>query len=97
MRQQEVFAFLRSAKFEQPFRLIFADPPYDKTQSGDAYTDLLLANEKIPQLVDANGVFVLEKRPEESLIDSPFWRVTRTKRYGATEVLFLQRRLCRGS
>ena len=88
VRQQEVFAFLRAAKFEQRFRFIFADPPYDKTDSGDAYTDLLLTNEKIPQLLEPEGLFVLEKRPEESLIETPFWQVTRAKKYGATQVLF---------
>lgn len=92
VRQHEVFAFLRSAKFQQPFRFIFADPPYDKSGSGAAYTDLLLTNETIPTLLETAGVFVLEKRPEESLIETPFWDVTRAKKYGATEVLFLERR-----
>ncbi|MFL6542463.1 MAG: 16S rRNA (guanine(966)-N(2))-methyltransferase RsmD [Chthoniobacterales bacterium] len=91
VRQQEVFAFLRGAKFEQPFRFIFADPPYDKMESGQAYTDLLLTDEKIPQLLDPAGLFVLEKRPQESLIETPLWEVTRAKKYGATEVLFLKR------
>lgn len=92
VRQQEVFAFLRAAHFDQPFRFIFADPPYDKTQSGQAYTDLLLTNPNIPQFLESDGVFVLEKRPEESLIETPSWQVTRAKRYGATEVLFLVQR-----
>ena len=97
VRQQEVFAFLRAAKFEEPFRFIFADPPYDKMDSGDAYTDQLLTNEKIPELLEPDGLFILEKRPEESLIETPLWEVTRAKKYGATEVLFLKRKRQRGS
>ena len=92
VRQQEVFAFLRAANFGQPFDLILADPPYDKTESGESYTDRLLANDKLPQLIATSGVFVLEKRPEESLIDTALWQVTRAKKYGATEVLFLAQR-----
>jgi 16S rRNA (guanine966-N2)-methyltransferase len=92
VRQQEVFAFLRTARFEQPFQFIFADPPYDKTASGESYTDLLLANETLPQLLEPAGIFVLEKRPEESLIEMPLWHMIRAKKYGATEVLFLQQR-----
>jgi 16S rRNA (guanine966-N2)-methyltransferase len=91
VRQQEVFSFLRTARFEQPFRFIFADPPYDKTAAGESYTDLLLTNDKLPQLLEPDGVFVIEKRPEESLISAPLWEVTRAKKYGATEVLFLRR------
>jgi hypothetical protein len=40
-------------------------------------------------LLEANGVFVLEKRPEENLPPIPLWHVVRAKKYGATEVLFL--------
>jgi len=34
---------------------------------------------------------VLEKRPSEQMPPMPLWNVTRTRAYGATEVLFLQR------
>jgi 16S rRNA G966 N2-methylase RsmD len=37
------------------------------------------------------GFFVLEKRPAEKMAATPLWNVTRAKKYGATEVLFLQR------
>ena len=93
VRQREVFAFLGAAKFEHPFRFIFADPPYEKMESGDAYTDLLLRNEKMPQLLEPDGLFVLEKRPAESLIETPQWEVIRARKYGATEVLFLKLKL----
>src|SRR5437763_3927361 len=42
VRKQDVFAFLRSARASELFQIIFADPPYEKTKSGEAYTQLLL-------------------------------------------------------
>ena len=41
-------------------------------------------------LLEADGLFILEKRPEEKLFSSPLWNVVRAKTYGATEVLFLE-------
>ena len=91
IRKQDVFAFLRSARPPEPFHIIFADPPYEKTKSGDAYTQLLLDSHELAGLLEPLGVFVLEKRPGEKIPASLLWSVTRARRYGATEVLFLQR------
>jgi 16S rRNA (guanine966-N2)-methyltransferase len=89
IRQEDVFSFLRRASGKEEFQIIFADPPYDPMKSGERFTDKLLANEALPQLLDAGGVFVLEKRPEEGLTEIQSWRVIRQKIYGMTEVLFL--------
>jgi hypothetical protein len=43
----------------------------------------------LPRLLDSSGVFVLEKRPVETLSEMKFWRMVRQKTYGTTEVLFL--------
>ena len=91
VRKQEVFAFLRSAQMPEFFRIIFADPPYEKTKSGEGYTELLLDSPELAGMLEPSGVFVLEKRPGETMPSSAFWNVTRARRYGATEVLFLQR------
>ncbi|MFL6567770.1 MAG: 16S rRNA (guanine(966)-N(2))-methyltransferase RsmD [Chthoniobacterales bacterium] len=88
--QQEVFAFFERARPNEKFDIIFADPPYEKTKSGGEFTRLLLENQNLSGLLEANGVFVLEKRPEEQLFASALWSVQRAKRYGATEVLFLE-------
>jgi 16S rRNA (guanine966-N2)-methyltransferase len=100
-RQREVFGFLHrqcgshhqygshKADTLGKFDLIFADPPYEQTSSGERFTDKLLANESLPELLAPNGVFILEKRPGESLPETPFWNLIRRKAYGATEVLFL--------
>jgi 16S rRNA (guanine966-N2)-methyltransferase len=90
VRQQDVFEFLLRSKPREKFRIIFADPPYEKTPAGERFTEKLLRDESLPQLLEVNGIFILEKRPGEQLADSPFWKITRRKTYGATEVLFLK-------
>ncbi len=87
VRQQDVFAFLRRA--DSVFHIIFADPPYEQTESGERFTDKLLTDEFLPRLLEPGGIFVLEKRPSEQLPATKFWNVIRAKTYGATEVLFL--------
>jgi 16S rRNA (guanine966-N2)-methyltransferase len=89
IRQEEVFDFLRHASGTERFDIVFADPPYEKTEDGQRFTEKLLTNEALLQLMDAHGIFVLEKRPDENLAETRLWRVTRQKTYGATEVLFL--------
>jgi 16S rRNA (guanine966-N2)-methyltransferase len=91
VRKQDVFAFLRSSQSRQSYRIIFADPPYEKTKSGEAYTQLLLDSHELAGMLEPSGVFVLEKRPGEKIPAAALWNVTRARRYGATEVLFLQR------
>ena len=90
VRPQEVFAFLESARPNERFDIIFADPPYEKTKSGGEFTRLLLENQTLADLLEPFGLFVLEKRPSEQLIPSTLWKVVRAKTYGATEVLFLK-------
>ena len=90
VKSQEVFAFLDSARVTEPFDIIFADPPYEKTKSGGEFTRLLLHNQQLAELLASDGIFVLEKRPEEQLLSPGLWTIARQKRYGATEVLLLQ-------
>jgi 16S rRNA (guanine966-N2)-methyltransferase len=90
VRQQDVFGFLKNAGAPvEKFRIVFADPPYDKMKSGERFTEKLLANERLPCLLEPDGVFVLEKRPSEEIPPTKLWHVSRKKAYGATEVLFL--------
>ena len=90
VRQQDVFEFLGRSSFAEQFRIIFADPPYEKTKSGGRFTEKLLTNAALAQLLEPGGVFVLEKRPAERVPDTELWNVIRAKTYGATEVLFLR-------
>ena len=92
VRQTDVFTFLRRSAGAEKFQIIFADPPYEKTNSGEGYTAIMLASEALAQMLDAVGTFVLEKQPGEMLPEMKLWRVIRQKTYGATEVLFLRHR-----
>jgi 16S rRNA (guanine966-N2)-methyltransferase len=89
VRHQDVFGFLSRRSDADKFQIIFADPPYEKAHHGRSHTEMLLNNEILPQLLEPNGIFVLEKRPSETISELKLWRVTRQKTYGATEVLFL--------
>jgi 16S rRNA (guanine(966)-N(2))-methyltransferase RsmD len=85
---QDVFEFLKHTT--QQFDIIFSDPPYECVSSSRE-THLLLNNETIPRVLAGNGVFVLEKRPGEPLPPHPDWSISRARKYGATEVLFLEK------
>jgi 16S rRNA (guanine966-N2)-methyltransferase len=87
VRRRDVFEFLRHARGE--FDLIFADPPYERTVNDESFTDLLLKNLALFRLLAPDGVFVLEKRPDESVAIPDNWNLLRERRYGATAVLFL--------
>ncbi|MEO8353310.1 MAG: 16S rRNA (guanine(966)-N(2))-methyltransferase RsmD [Chthoniobacteraceae bacterium] len=91
IRRQDVLGFLRSKQTREPFQIIFADPPYEKTKSGGVFTSLLLEDTHLAEMLDPSGIFVLEKRPSEQMPRMPLWSVARVRAYGATEVLFLQR------
>lgn len=88
-RPQDVFEFLQRSPRHERFDIVLADPPYEQTKTGERFTEKLLSDESLPLLLEATGVFVLEKRPSERLPENPSWVVSRRKTYGATEVLFL--------
>src|SRR5205814_2608447 len=87
VRVEDVFEFARHTDVQ--FDIVFADPPYERTSAGESFTDLLLSNSAIPRLVAAGGVFVLEKRPGETMPAHSRWELLRKRRYGTTQVLFL--------
>ena len=90
LRQADVFQFLKNAGTSgDRFHIIFADPPYEKMKSGEYFTDKLLSNPALPELLEPDGIFVLEKRPAEKIPPTSCWQLIRRKTYGATEVLFL--------
>ena len=89
IRRQDVFDFLGSSSGIAKFQVIFADPPYERTKSGERFTEKLLTSEALRHLLDPNGLFVLEKRPVELIPATKFWNIVRARKYGATEVVFL--------
>jgi 16S rRNA (guanine966-N2)-methyltransferase len=91
VQRQDVFDFLRQRANTEKFEIIFADPPYEKAEHGESCSEKLMRNEFLPQLLELGGIFVLEKSPGEPVPDTQSWRVLRRKKYGATEVLFLNK------
>ncbi len=90
VRNADVFRFLNNATAsDEKFRIVLADPPYETMESGERFTEKLLGNEVLPNLLEAGGIFMLEKRPSEHVPETKFWQLLRQKKYGATEVLFL--------
>jgi 16S rRNA (guanine966-N2)-methyltransferase len=90
VRRQNVLDFLRHASGAETFQIIFADPPYEKTGHGERYTEKLLTNEALPRLLKPSGILILEKRPVERIPVTKLWNVVRARKYGATQVLFLE-------
>ena len=90
VRDQDVFDFLRQRSNADKFQIIFADTPYEKGQHDENCTEKLLNNESLPQLLEPTGIFVLEKRPGETVSELKLWRVIRQKSYGATEIVFMR-------
>ena len=90
VRDEDVFDFLKRFSSAERFDIVFADPPYEKTKTGERFTEKLFSNESLSQLLEPSGIFVLEKHPSENLPETKFWEVVRAKKYGATEVLFLR-------
>lgn len=89
VRHQDVFEFLHQVSNAGKFQIIFADPPYGKAHGDESHTEELLNNENLPRLLEPKGIFVLEKRPSETISELKLWRVIRQKTYGATEILFM--------
>ncbi len=50
-----------------------------KGQHDENWTEKLLNNENLPQLLEPTGIFVLEKRPRETVSELKLWRVIRQK------------------
>jgi 16S rRNA (guanine966-N2)-methyltransferase len=89
VQKRDVFDFLKRRRSKN-YDIIFADPPYDRAKSEDPFTKLLLASSELARMLDADGIFVLEKMPAKRLPPARLWNLIRNKTYGATEVLFLQ-------
>jgi 16S rRNA (guanine966-N2)-methyltransferase len=92
LRRQDVFVFLRRLPADRKFRIVFADPPYQQTNAVSSITKKLLTSAKLAEILEPDGLFVLEKHPREKISETPYWKVRREKVYGATEVLFLESR-----
>ena len=87
----DVFAYLKRAFTSTPFDLIFADPPYTTADQPIDFSEKLLSSADLVARLSSGGIFMLEKSPFHPLPPLAGWEILRQKRYGTTEVLFLQR------
>ena len=88
----DVFSYLSRLVSAPPFELIFADPPYTTDEQSIDFSAKLLASPELVTRLSVGGLFVLEKSPLRPLPpELGGWGIVRQKRYGTTEVLFLQR------
>ena len=87
----DALAYLGHPTTKEPFDLIFADPPYTTAEQPVDFPAKLLAAPGLLTRLKEGGVFVLEKSPLRPLpAELPGWNILRQKRYGTTEVIFLQ-------
>lgn len=90
---QDAIAFAQHRVPEDSFDLIFADPPYfDPGKQDIDFASRLLGAERLHKALAADGLFVLEQNPLASAEVPEQWECVKRKRYGITEVSYLQRR-----
>ncbi len=73
------------------FEIILADPPYAKAEGERDFAPELLCAPMLRHALAPGGIFVLEHLPGAKLKLGDAWECFRQKRYGATEVAFLQK------
>jgi 16S rRNA (guanine966-N2)-methyltransferase len=88
--ESDVFSYLDRLAPPGNFELIFADPPYAKKAGERDFTPELLASASLHAALAPGGIFVLEHLPGAKLPLGTRWECTRQRKYGATEVAFLQ-------
>ncbi len=87
----EVSRFLPLYAPPASFDLIFADPPYIKSDSDRDFITELLTAEALPLALAPGGTFILESlaaRPLPDLAATP-WESIRQKSYGDAAITFL--------
>ncbi len=82
----DALAFLDSPP-SQPYNLIFADPPYLKS-NGPLDDDPLL--HKLTPFLAEDGLFVWEHYAGRSVQNAPPWEIIRHRNYGETGLTFLR-------
>jgi 16S rRNA (guanine966-N2)-methyltransferase len=84
--REDVFRFLKGQKHQ--YQLVFADPPYLKKAGDRDFVGELMENVSLVAAVEPGGLLVLESSPGKELGPSPFWEITRAKKYGGTKLSF---------
>ncbi len=96
LRVQDAFtAIAQMAHHGEKFDLIMADPPYgDKNvnRRSTSFAQKMLDDEKLPQIISENGVFVLGHTKRDTLSFPPHWEETKMLKHGDTVMRFFARK-----
>lgn len=85
--REDVFRFLK--RNMATFDLIFADPPYAKTEEAIDFCEQLWHSVDLARSLSPEGFFILERVPGKTMPETSLFRLIRQKKYGASQVLLL--------
>jgi 16S rRNA (guanine966-N2)-methyltransferase len=93
LRIQDVFvAIAQLAGNKEQFDLIIADPPFGEKNVGrrsNSLSQALLDNETLPELLAADGLFVLGHTKRDTLTIPAPWKDTKEMKHGDSMMRFL--------
>ncbi len=88
----DVWGFLRQDT-DAPYDLVFADPPYGRAPApGDNPGDNLLPALARSRIVAPGALLVREQPLHAEAVETGAWRLLSVRRYGATRVVYYQRK-----
>jgi len=92
VRTQDVFAAIgQLAEGCERFDLILADPPYGEKNIGrrsTSFAQQLLDDERLPKLLEPEGLLILGHTRRDTLDIPPFWREKKLLKHGDSLVRF---------
>jgi 16S rRNA (guanine966-N2)-methyltransferase len=95
IRTQDAFTAIRQLAAErQQFDLILADPPWGEKNLGrrsTSFAQQLLDERALPEILRAEGIFVLGHTKRDTLNLPPEWKETKMLKHGDTVMRFLRR------
>ena len=100
IRIQDAFTAVRQLAAEgQQFDLVLADPPYGEKNVGrrsTSFAQQLLDERSLPEVVRADGLFILGHTKRDTLTIPPEWEEAKVLKHGDTIMRFLRRNSPRG-
>ena len=95
LRTQDVFTAIGQLQQNgETFDLIMADPPFGEKNIGrrsNSLSQKLLDDERLPQLLATEGLFVLGHTKRDTLTVPPIWKELKTMKHGDSMMRFLVR------
>lgn len=91
----DALRFLKKKLVDQPFDIIFSDPPYDREGRFGVLSRLLDAILE-EGILAPRGVFVMEQEAREGLPSHEGWELRDERVYGNTQLRFFMRREMEG-